>query len=204
MSRRFYSMSAWLRSQARESEYDEDKWAIPKSAQYWLDFLKMNDVSDPTLEVGCGASGLWRFSPKVTGLDPIDYSRFGSNFRLGRAEELPYPDNSFKDVVCVNALDHTEDPKKSLCEMARVASERVILWSNVFPMRALYSWAYSPHPHAFTRESLLGLIPKEMGVLKYWDLRPSGIKSGSVWGGTILGISEVLGVRAILLHLVKM
>lgn len=196
-------MNEWAKSQRHEANYDEAKWGIPKSLQYWLDFLKMKEIHSPTLEVGCGENGLWRFSPEVTGIDPLDYSELGSNFKLGRAEELPYPDDSFRDVIGVNFLDHTEDPTRCFSEMARVASERVILWSNVFPTHLLYSWVYAPHPYAFTRADLLDMIPKSLRVLKSWEVKPTSIEAGTRWGTTILSVSEALGVRALLLHLVK-
>jgi hypothetical protein len=47
------------------------------------------------------------------------------------------------------------------------------------------------------------MIPKSLRVLKSWEVKPTSIEAGTRWGTTILSVSEALGVRALLLHLVK-
>ncbi len=190
---------AWARSQRRESGYDDSVWGIKHSREYWLRFLKLDEVEYPALEVGCGDSGLWRFDEGVHGLDPLDYSRLGGNFTRGRAENLPFPDKSFKDVLCVNALDHCQDPTEAVREMRRVGHQ-LVLWNYVFPHEA-YRSLYAPHPHALT----VGWISRALEDMNigYWGyVSPWAEFSGtSTFAGKLkLAAAELLGVRALLIH----
>ena len=44
----------------------------------------------------------------------------GSDIRLGDSEELPWKDNSFDVVMCIDAFHHYPYPQKALREMHRV------------------------------------------------------------------------------------
>lgn len=48
-------------------------------------------------------------------------------------EELSYKDSFFDIVHCVNALDHTPDPKKALKEMYRVTKPKGFIYLRHFP-----------------------------------------------------------------------
>jgi SAM-dependent methyltransferase len=193
----------WAESQRREEGYDSSKWGIPYSEKYWLHFIRLGEVSAPTLEVGCGEHGLWRFNQGVTGLDPIDYSGLGGNFRRGKAEELPFADDSFMDVIFINSLDHCEDPAKALKEAFRVAKGRVILWNYVFP-NSLSKLLYVGHPHAFTLDELRGLIPFDLDRMEYVEW----FRAEDLFDRYAHGLSErlklrvmsVVGVDGLLMH----
>lgn len=84
------------------------------------------------LELGCGPGRyvalLASLGYEVVGVDPISYplwdeirSHRGVEFRDGvRAEDLPYPDNSFDHVACISALLYFEDAAKAFAEIRRV------------------------------------------------------------------------------------
>ena len=46
------------------------------------------------------------------------------DFRVGNAEQLPFPDASFENIFAVNCVHHFEDPFKVVREMMRVVSAR--------------------------------------------------------------------------------
>jgi ubiquinone/menaquinone biosynthesis C-methylase UbiE len=50
-----------------------------------------------------------------------DYADRDIHLVVGEAESLPFPDGTFDNVCSVGALNHVNDPKKALREMARVA-----------------------------------------------------------------------------------
>jgi len=83
------------------------------------------------LDIGCGIGGLLASLPPAAGraLHGIDFSpvaisktsaRITGDFVVGRAEALPYPDQSFDRVSCTETLEHVDDPETIIVEMARV------------------------------------------------------------------------------------
>ena len=87
------------------------------------------------LDVGCAggfmAEALARRGARVTGIDPaaraIDAARehaagegLDIRYDVGVGESLPYPDDAFDVVVCVDVLEHVESVERCIGEMARV------------------------------------------------------------------------------------
>lgn len=192
-------MGAWSRSQAREAGYDNAVWGIKHSREYWMKFLRLDKLEYPALEVGCGPSGLWRFDPRVHGLDPIDYSALGGNFTQGRAESLPFGDGEFETVICVNALDHCEDPAKAVKEMRRV-THRLVLWTYTFPHKA-YRVLYQPHPHALTLKWINDAL-EGMKITHWSYVNPyaSFAHTSTLMGKLKLAGAARLGVHGLLIH----
>jgi hypothetical protein len=129
--------------------------------------MQISEVQSPALEVGCGANGIWRFNDKVLGIDPINYFYLDKNFLCCKAEILSslFSAREFKDVYCVNALDHMEDPETAMKEMSSMCSDRLVIWSNVFPEHYhINKYIYNPHPHAFTEKQFLKMLPKDFEV----------------------------------------
>lgn len=74
------------------------------------------------LNIGCGPVE----NGKTPGLEIVNVdSRAHPGAEIADMENLPYPDNSFDLVVCINALDHTPDAEKALKEMIRVSKKWV-------------------------------------------------------------------------------
>jgi hypothetical protein len=211
-------MSKWESSQKYEKQYSIDgikQWDIPFSEQYWLDFMHITKINSPALEVGCGNFGIWRFNKTIMGLDPIDFSDLGTNFIQSKAETIPYPDNHFRDVYCINALDHTEDPIKAMSEMARVCSDRLIIWVYVFNkiMQPLFNIMYRPHPHCFTTGDFISaspfpsdLIPTSMKIETSQYISPTRELlqyTKQLIPRSKVQIAETFGMKGLLLHLRK-
>jgi SAM-dependent methyltransferase len=51
---------------------------------------------------------------------------------VARAEDLPFEDSSFDVVACRIAAHHFDDVEQAVREMARVASDRVVVEDNLF------------------------------------------------------------------------
>ncbi len=94
------------------------------------------------LDVGCGTGQvLSKIVPReglaLAGIDlspqmiGMAQQKLGerADVRVGDAEELPWPDNSFDVVLCLDAFHHYPHPRKALAEMWRVAKSagRLIL-----------------------------------------------------------------------------
>ncbi|MGB8644134.1 MAG: class I SAM-dependent methyltransferase [Anaerolineae bacterium] len=91
------------------------------------------DGSEKVCDVACGAGNwsrrLWRKSAMVVGIDldlhALKWSvtqdiREHPTFAQGNAQELPLASSSFDRIVCVSSLEHFEDDRAALREMARV------------------------------------------------------------------------------------
>jgi 2-polyprenyl-6-hydroxyphenyl methylase / 3-demethylubiquinone-9 3-methyltransferase len=87
------------------------------------------------LDVGCGGGFTCEFlaqrSAQVWGIDPsaacIEAAQRHSaqvnlpiDYRVGVAEALPYLDDHFEVVVCVDVLEHVANPQRAIAEMGRV------------------------------------------------------------------------------------
>lgn len=95
------------------------------------------------LDIGCGAGkftrGLTSQFKQVAGIDvkarAIDAARAAAaeegvrvDFRVGSAEALPWPSESFELVVFSNSLHHMPDPAVALREAARVLERGGLLY----------------------------------------------------------------------------
>lgn len=74
--------------------------------------------TEKTLEVGAyGKSSYGLYFPNKVGLD----IREGPGVDVvGSVYALPFPDNSFDNVLCMVVMEHLEDPKAAIVEMKRV------------------------------------------------------------------------------------
>ena len=76
------------------------------------------------LDVGCGEGELARHFPEGAwkGIDssPVMVARAPRRARLGRAEALPFADDSFGGVALLYVLYHLDDPAIALAEARRV------------------------------------------------------------------------------------
>lgn len=87
------------------------------------------------LDIGCGGGYTCEYMAKkgaaVSGIDLSDISietakthakEFGLNidYRTGKAENLPFEDDTFSVITCVDVLEHLEDVAKVIAEVKRV------------------------------------------------------------------------------------
>lgn len=128
------------------------------------------------LDVGCGGGFSCEFMAargvSVFGIDQsqkcIDAaaqhahsSGFPIDYRCGVAEHLPYPNQSFDVVVCVDVLEHVEDVKRVIAEISRILKPSGLFFFDTinrnFKSRLVMIWLM---------ENILGEI--ERGVHD-WD-----------------------------------
>jgi ubiquinone/menaquinone biosynthesis C-methylase UbiE len=97
------------------------------------EFLKPNK-NEKLLDVGCGTGVTTEpWSCKRYGIDPakklIERARQKDKieYKIARAEKIPYPDNYFDYVVSITAIQNFQDIKKGLQEIKRVGKEKFVL-----------------------------------------------------------------------------
>lgn len=72
------------------------------------------DISEPNIEAAKRRAAEWGVSEQT-------------EFTLGDAEELPFPDESFGTVISCHVLEHLPDFYRGLSEVRRVTSRRAII-----------------------------------------------------------------------------
>lgn len=100
---------------------------------------------DRALDVGCGSGALTerlaaRLGPDaVCGIDPSerDVERCrarapGADVRVGRGEDLPYPDGAFDAVLSQLVVSFLDDPGAGVAEMRRVARPQAAIATAVW------------------------------------------------------------------------
>ena len=125
-----------------------------------LDELFQRAAPRSLLDVGCGEGVLTRKwagrmgSGRVVGLDLEDPAiqaewehRRAPNleYRIMKAENLPFADEEFEVATAIEVLEHVPDPRHTIGEMARVASKWLIvsvprepLWRGLNLARGAY------------------------------------------------------------------
>lgn len=137
------------------------------------------------LDVGCGegimAEAIVKRYPQVnvTGIDLEDDALKAHwrarqldrlSFCTGIAEGLPFEDHSFDTITSLEVLEHVQDPEASLGEMARVASDWLVLsvpreplWRGLNMARGAYlsSLGNTPgHLNHWSRTNFVKLVSR--------------------------------------------
>lgn len=129
------------------------------------------------LEVGCSPAGRLNSMQQANlrvGLDPLshEWRHFyptGINIVQGMGEFLPFTENSFDVVLCLNVLDHVDNPRQVLKEMHRCLKDggSILLWlqtySTLRAIRRVLDVFDLPHPHHFGDENVRRMM-EETGV----------------------------------------
>lgn len=96
-------LAAWLRSEAREAHAELGPYRV--------------------LDVGCGERPyeplFAPYTASYTGVDPVDNPRADLK---AAAEELPLADGSVDVALCIQVLEHVDDPQAVVRELARVTA----------------------------------------------------------------------------------
>ncbi|MDP7323689.1 MAG: class I SAM-dependent methyltransferase [Candidatus Woesearchaeota archaeon] len=144
----------------------------------------MHKQFDKTLDFGCGVganlSMLRKISKNVIG---IDYSQKAIDYCANRGydhavrmsgDNLEFEENSFDLVLCSDVLEHIEDDKTALKEIARVLKPGGILLFTV-PAHN-YLWGpvdeISNHFRRYELKKIRPLLPFNLSIrrLGYWNL----------------------------------
>jgi SAM-dependent methyltransferase len=95
-------------------------------------------------------------------LDPlaIEYERIDSAgaryYVKGSAEDVPYVDEIFDYILCMNCLDHVDDADKALEEMYRVLTPDGFLFLQVHCNTSIGG----PHTYSFNEDTLTEIVEK--------------------------------------------
>ncbi len=183
------NIKRWNKAQSAEKKYwKSSKAGHQMSKETWRSFLKSGFDLDfdffkdkDVLEIGAGPNGIiYRITEAKSriGIEPMDLSGIIEDWKkvfvkMGKAEDLPFSDNSFDVVICFNVLDHSLDPDAILSESKRVLREKGVLLFQMIVLRNQYkifrpilNKIDSPHPYHLTSNEIISMITKYFTVNK--------------------------------------
>lgn len=173
------------------------------AVKYWKNRMAKEVVAivnrNPVLDVGCGSSFILSTIdlPDKIGLD-IDFDKIrfmkdhdrSSSYKQGSVYDIPYRENRFSSVLCIEVLEHLHDPARALEEIARVTQPEgtVILATPNFAspiwlaIEAVYGLIiregyHQEHTMKFT-ESSLRVLAGCFGL--------EHKKTSSIWGADLI------------------
>ena len=175
---------------------------VPGRLKYFDQYIDWKDKS--VLDLGCAggfmAEALDDRGAKVTGIDPaaqaIEAARIHAKDRsiaydVGVGEDLPYDDNAFDVVVCVDVLEHVQDLTKVIHEVARVLKPGGLFLFDTINRNPLASFVTIT-----VAEDLLKLLPKGTHDPAMF-IKPSELRANLVEAGFTPGKVTGLGPRGI-------
>ncbi len=151
-------------------------------------FVKADPQS--ILDVGCGEGVLthkWaqRIEGTVVGIDLDDPALHAEwekrscpnlEYRVMKAENLPFEDDSFDMASAIEVLEHVPDPEHTVAEMARVASRHLLvsvprepLWRGLNMARGAYlrDLGNTPgHVNHWSKRSFVQLLSRHGEVVE--------------------------------------
>ncbi len=121
------------------------------------------------LDAGCGSGRtlpeLARYG-QVSGIEldldaaEVARGRGAYDVRIGRLEELPWPEASFDLITCLDVIEHTPDDRVTLAELRRVSRPGAWLLITVPAYQALWSLhdVANHHHRRYSRASLRSAV----------------------------------------------
>lgn len=158
------------------------------------------------LDLGCAggfmAEALAGLGARVTGIDPaaraIEAARSHAaasgldiTYNVGVGEALPYPDQSFDIVVCVDVLEHVADLDKVLAEI-----ERTLRPGGVFLYDTINRNFVSSFVAVTMAEDVLRMLPKGTHDPKLF-IPPKHLAASLAKSGLTPGPTKGLGPRGL-------
>ena len=165
--RKLDALPKWMRTRIEVNWYESERLLEQAREQ----------VPDGALVLDAG-SGQGRYKDyfdhaRYVGLDLAvgdeawDYSGLDS---VGDLRELPFPENSFDAAVCVQTLEHVNDPFQVIGEIGRVLKP-----GARFYLSAPQAWHQHQKPHDFFRYTSFGYnhLLQQSGM-RIQEIRPMG------------------------------
>ncbi|HKB91524.1 MAG TPA: class I SAM-dependent methyltransferase [Opitutaceae bacterium] len=127
------------------------------------------------LVLDCGAGKRAEYLHNVVNFEIVPYD---TTDVLGVAEELPFKDEVFDGVVCLNVLEHVKNPFEAAKEIARVMKPGAELYC-VVPFLQLRH-GFPNHYYNMTAEGLKNLFDQNLRIDRQ-EIIASGLPIWSLW-----------------------
>lgn len=154
------------------------------------------------LDVGCGEGfvlqelrqtypthrlfgGDFSYTALTWGRDILQHGAPLTHFDL---HQLPFADNTFPLVICLEVLEHVPDSGLALRELARVSAGHVLVsvphepffcLANLARLKHVQAWGNDPeHLHNYTTTTFKAMVSQEVALLQYQRSFPWQIALG--------------------------
>jgi 2-polyprenyl-3-methyl-5-hydroxy-6-metoxy-1,4-benzoquinol methylase len=114
----------------------------------WFGDIENKNILDAGCAKGRFSKALVDMGAKIKGIDPsesfISIARENvpdAEFDIASVTDIPYDDNSFDGVLCLEVLEHVPDTEKAISEMARVlkpGGKIIIIDKNILSLEPIY------------------------------------------------------------------
>jgi len=148
-------------------DYDEHHWWYVGRRRVLHSQLKRLDIPADArvLDAGCGSGRTLDELVEYGSVSGVDlepsgvasaHARGHADVHQGRLEEIPFPDDTFDLITCLDVVEHTPDDVRSLRELRRVATAGAHLVLTVPAYQLLWSShdVANHHHRRYNRRSL--------------------------------------------------
>jgi SAM-dependent methyltransferase len=145
-------MSDWPGEEYRHPKKGIWNWSLREPLARWLEDEGRSVSGLRVLDIGCGIKPYFPYFS--TALDYVGIDLAGNPVAdvIGAIEQLPLDDASFDVVLCLQVLEHCEDPARAVAEMHRVVKPggRILAATHG-------TYVYHPSPVDYWRWTHTGL-----------------------------------------------
>ena len=104
----------------RHPSIAQSNWSVREPLARWLEAEGRDSAGLRVLDVGCGVKPYLPYFERAAEYVGVDVAENPYADVLGAIEDLPLEDASFDIVLCLQVLEHTEDPDRGVRELHRV------------------------------------------------------------------------------------
>jgi SAM-dependent methyltransferase len=176
-------VSEWPGADKREPRKSYYNWSLRKPLARWLEEEGRAAAGLRVLDVGCGEKPYLPYFAGAREYVGVDVDEGAQADLVGAAEQLPVADASFDLVLCLQVLEHVDDPARAVRELNRAVRPggRVLLATHgVYP--------YHPGPADYWRWTHTGLarLLEDNGEWSSVEVVPGAGTASSV--GLVVGL----------------
>lgn len=145
-------MSNWPGEEYRHPSRGAWNWSLREPLARWLEAEGRSVTGLRVADIGCGIKPYLPYFSSAVEYVGVDLAENPIADVIGPIEQLPLEDSSFDVVLCLQVLEHCEDPVRAISELHRVVKPggRVLAATHG-------TYVYHPSPADYWRWTHTGL-----------------------------------------------
>jgi len=142
----------WPGQDRRNPDRGLPSWSVRAPLANWLEREGASAAGLRVLDVGCGVKPYYPFFARAAEYVGVDVADNPHADLQGSVEQLPVADESYDLVLCLQVLEHVEDPDAAVRELHRVTRPGGRVLASTHGTQV-----YHPHPEDHWRWTHTGL-----------------------------------------------